>query len=116
DTEKGGIIMASKLIEMEDGLLVEVEVPQDQVDQISGGVTDQVDTALDTVRPILLKACRPVISVWDELNKEMCIDKVEVGLQLGFSAEGSVFLAKAKGNANLNIKLKLSISPKAEES
>lgn len=105
--------MPNTLIELEDGLLVEVEVPQDQVDQISGGVTDQVDTAIDTVRPILLKACRPVISVWNELNKEMCIDKVEVGLQLGFSAEGSVFLAKAKGNANLNIKL--SISPKAEE-
>jgi hypothetical protein len=106
--------MATKLIEMEDGLLVEVEVPQDQVDQISGGgVADHVDTAIDTVRPILLKACRPVVSVWNELNKEMCIDNVEVELQLGFSAEGSVFLAKAKGNANL--KIKLSISPKSDE-
>ena len=107
--------MPSKLIEMEDGVVVEVEVPQDQVDKIAGtsDAVEQVDTALDTVHPILLKACRPVISVWDELNREMCIDKVEVELQLGFSADGSVFLAKAKGNANL--KIKLSVSPKAGE-
>ncbi|MCI5128185.1 MAG: hypothetical protein D3907_06715 [Candidatus Electrothrix sp. AUS3] len=105
--------MATKLIEMEDGLLVEVEVPQDQVNQIAGGIPEQVDKAIDTVRPILLKACRPVVSVWQELNKEMTIDNVEVELQLGFSAEGSVFLAKSKGNANL--KIKLSISPKSDE-
>ncbi|MCI5191280.1 MAG: hypothetical protein D3905_16145 [Candidatus Electrothrix sp. AS4_5] len=98
---------------MEDGLLVEVEVPQDQVNQIAGGIPEQVDKAIDTVRPILLKACRPVVSVWQELNKEMTIDNVEVELQLGFSAEGSVFLAKSKGNANL--KIKLSISPKSDE-
>ena len=102
--------MTTQLIELEEGLLVEVEVPQDQVNQIAGGMPEQVDKAIDTVRPILLKACRPVISVWDELNREMCIDKVEVELQLGFSAEGSVFLAKSKGSANL--KIKLSIAPK----
>lgn len=75
---------------------------------------EQVDKAIDTVRPVLLKACRPVVSVWQELNKEMTIDNAEVELQLGFSAEGSVFLAKSKSSANL--KIKLSISPKADES
>ena len=101
-----------KLIELEDGLLVEVEVPQDQVNQISGGVPEQVDKAIDTVRPVLLKACRPVVSVWNELNKEMSIDNVDVELNLGFSAEGSVFLAKTSGSANL--KIKISITPNIE--
>ncbi len=105
--------MNSQLIELEDGLLVEVDVPDDQVNQIAGGVPEQVDKAIDMVRPVLLKACRPVVSVWQELNKEMTIDNVEVELQLGFSAEGSVFLAKTKGNANL--KIKLSISPKSDD-
>ena len=104
--------MATQLTELEDGLLVEVEVPQDQVNQIAGGVPEQVEQAIDTVQPILLKACRPVVAVWSELNREMSIDNVEVELQLGFSAEGSIFLAKAKGNANL--KIKLSISPKSD--
>ncbi len=100
--------MSDQLIELEDGLLVEVDVPDDQVNQIAGGVSGQVDKAIDTVKPVLLKACRPVVSVWQELNKEMSIDNAEVELQLGFSAEGSVFLAKSKGNANLKIKLSLS--------
>jgi len=105
--------MPPQLIELEDGLLVEVDVPDGQVNQISGGVTEQVDKAIDTVKPVLLKACRPMVSVWKELSKEMCIDNVVIELQLGFSAEGSVFLAKSKGSANL--KVKLSISPKSDE-
>ena len=105
--------MTAQLIELEDGLLVEVDVPEDQVNQIAGGMTEQVDKAIDTVKPVLLKACRPMVSVWQELNKEMSIDNVEIELQLGFSAEGSVFLAKSKGSANL--KIKLSISPKSDD-
>jgi hypothetical protein len=105
--------MPSQLIELEDGLFVEVEVPPDQVNQISGGVPEQVDKAIDTIRPVLRKACRPVVSVWKELNKEMSIDRAEVELQLGFSASGTVFLAKASGSAN--IKIKLSISPKSDD-
>ncbi|MCI5211966.1 MAG: hypothetical protein D3910_25025 [Candidatus Electrothrix sp. ATG2] len=70
--------MPNQLIELEDGLLVEVDVLGDQVNQIAGGVPEQVDKAIDTVlRPVLLKACRPVVSVWQELNKEMCIDKAQ---------------------------------------
>ncbi len=105
--------MTAQLIELEDGLLVEVDVPDDQVNQIAGGVPEQVGKAIDTVKPVLLKACRPMVSVWKELNQEMSIDNVEIELQLGFSAEGSVFLAKSKGSANL--KVKLSISPKSDE-
>ena len=104
--------MPTQLIELEDGILVEVEVPQDQVHQISGGVPERVNKAIDTVKPLLEKACRPVISVWNELSREMFIDCAEVELHLGFSASGSVFLAQAGGSANL--KIKLSISPKAE--
>ena len=102
--------MTTQLIELEEGLLVEVEVPQDQVNQISGGMPEQVGKAIDTVKPVLLKACRPVVSVWEELNREMSISSAEIELQLGFSAEGSVFLAKSKDSANL--KIKLSIAPK----
>jgi hypothetical protein len=105
--------MPTQLIQLlERDILVEVEVTQDQVHKISGGMPEQVDRSIDAVKPLLEKACRPVLSVWNELNKEMSISSAEVELQLGFSAEGSVFLARAGGSANL--KIKLSISPKAE--
>jgi hypothetical protein len=104
--------MPTQLIELEDGLLVEVDVPLDQAGQIAFGI--QVDQAIDAIRPVLLKACRPVVSVWNELNREMSISSAEVELQLGFSVEGSVFLAKANGSANLTVKL--SIAPKSDHS
>jgi hypothetical protein len=42
----------------------------------------------------------------------MSINNAEVELQLGFSSEGSVFIAKMGGSANL--KVTLSISPKSK--
>jgi hypothetical protein len=106
--------MPNQLIQLEDDLLIEVEVPPNQVNQISGGMPEQVDKAIDTVRPVLLKVCRPVVEVWTELSREMSIDSAEVELQLGFSAEGCVFLAKASGSANL--KVKLTLAPKPDKS
>lgn len=106
--------MSNQLIELEDGLLVEVEIPPNQVQQIAGGMPEQVDKAIDSVCPLLLKVCQPLTAVWSELNKDMSISGAEVELQLGFSASGSVFLAKANGSANL--KIKLSISPKSDKS
>ncbi|WP_417909157.1 CU044_2847 family protein [Candidatus Electronema sp. PJ] len=104
--------MPNQLIKLQEGLLVEVEVPPDQVQRIAGGLPEQVDESINAVHTLLLNACRPMVSVWNELNKEMSISSAEVELQLGFSAQGSVFLAKASGSANL--KVKISISPKAE--
>ncbi len=39
--------MATKLIELEDGTLVEIEVPGEQVQQISGGYADRVSATFD---------------------------------------------------------------------
>jgi len=67
--------MATKLIELEDGnengLLVEVEIPGDQVEAISGGAADKVKSAIDKIKPILLKTCKPITEVWKELDKDV---------------------------------------------
>ena len=34
--------MPSKLIELDDGILVEIDAPEDQLQQISGGSADKV--------------------------------------------------------------------------
>jgi hypothetical protein len=41
--------MASKLIRLEDGILIEVEVPDNQIQQIAGGGIDHVNTAISAV-------------------------------------------------------------------
>ncbi len=103
--------MANKLIELEDGkeegILVEVEVPGDQVEAISGGAADKVKSAIDKIKPIILKTCKPIAEVWKELDKDMHVEQAEVQLGLGFEAEGNLYVTKAKGNANLTVKLTL---------
>ena len=99
--------MATKLIQLDDGTLVEVEVPEDQARQISGGSADKVDATLEKIKPILVKSCKPIVAAWKELNKEITIDKAEVQIGFSFEGEGNLYITKSKVNANLTIKLVL---------
>ncbi len=99
--------MATKLIELEDGTFIEIEAPGDQIEQISGGSADRVESSIDKIKDILLKTCRPLTETWQELSKDMTIDQAEIELGLGFEAEGNLFVAKGKGNANLTVRLTL---------
>lgn len=97
--------MASQLIQLQDGLLVEVEASEDSAQQIAAGATDRVDGVLDDVQALLRKAVKPVTAVWDELNRDLTIHEVEINLALGFEAEGNLFIARGTGNANVSFKL-----------
>ncbi len=97
--------MPTKLIEMEDGTLVEVEVSQDEAREISGGLADKVSASFDKIKPILINTCRPITAAWKELSREMEIDKAEVQLGLSFEGEGNLFVTKSKAGANLTVKL-----------
>ena len=99
--------MATKLIELEDGLLVEVEVPEDQAQQISGGLADRVSSTFNKIRPLLVKTCRPVAAAWQELSREMEIEQAEVELGLSFEGEGNLYITKSTAGANLTVKLVL---------
>jgi len=104
--------MASKLIELEDGTLVEIEVPDKRAQPIAGGLADKIKSAtLENIKPILLRACKPVAEVWRELNRDLHIEQAEIELGLGFEAEGNLYITKAKGNANLTVKLTLKPKP-----
>ncbi|MBD2069001.1 hypothetical protein H6F93_15975 [Leptolyngbya sp. FACHB-671] len=103
--------MATKLIQFEDGTLVEVEVSPDQVHPISGGAAARidatVDATLDRVKPLLLKVCHPIKAVWNEVNQDMEVETAEVQVGLSFEAEGNIYIAKSKAASNLTIKLVL---------
>ncbi len=100
--------MATKLIELSDGLLVEVEADEEAVQQISAGSADRVERALDGAQILLKKAVQPVVSVWDELNRDLTIEKVEIQLALGLEAEGNLYIARGTGSANINFTLTVS--------
>jgi hypothetical protein len=99
--------MAKKLIEMEDGMLLEVEVAGEQVQEISGGFAERVERSFDQVYPLLMKSCRPIVKAWKELNKEIKVSSAEVELGLSFTGEGNLYITKSTVGANLKIKLVL---------
>ncbi|MGK7944335.1 MAG: CU044_2847 family protein [Microcystaceae cyanobacterium] len=100
--------MGKKLIETEDGILVEVEVARESVEEISGGFAQRVGETFDCVHPLLVKSCRPIVKAWKELNQEMKVEQAEVELGLSFTGEGNLYITKATTSANLKIKLVLS--------
>jgi hypothetical protein len=103
--------VATKLIELEDGILVEVEVPPEQAQPISGGAADRVSATFDKIRPILVKTCRPIAAAWKEINQDMNIEQAEIQLAFNFEGEGNLYVTKSKASANLTVKLVL--KPKA---
>lgn len=97
--------MPTTLIQLEDGILVEVDAADGEFHKISGGDARKVEGSLDQLKPLLIKSCQPILSAWSELNKKMIIEGAEIELGINFEAEGNVYLAKAKAGSNLSIKL-----------
>jgi Trypsin-co-occurring domain 1 len=95
----------TKLIQLDDGTLVEVEVQADQARQISGGFADKVNSTFDEIQPLLVKVCRPVTAAWKEISQDMNIEQAEIQLGVSFEGEGNLYVTKAKANANLTVKL-----------
>jgi hypothetical protein len=105
--------VATKLIRLNDGLLVEAEVPEDQAEPISGGAVDRVNATLDQIEPLLVKACKPIAAAWQQLSEEVQIDYAQIALGVNFTGEGNLYVAKATAGANLTVTLVL--KPNAEE-
>lgn len=99
--------MPTRLIELQDGILIEAEVPEEEARPISTNVIKGVSSTFDQIKPILLSVSRPIASAWAELNQEMEIEQAEVDIGFSFEGEGNLYITKATANANLNVKLVL---------
>jgi hypothetical protein len=99
--------MATQLIELADGTLVEVEVSEKRARKISGGVRDKVEANFEKIRPILISICRPLSETWKEINRELEIEQAQIQLGLSFEGEGNLFVTKSKAGANLTVNLTL---------
>ncbi len=99
--------MATKLIMLADGTLLEIDVPGDTVQQISGGMAAKVDSTLDKMTPTLIKTCRPVVQAVQALHNELEFEHVEIEIGLSFDLEGNVYIAKAQVGANIRVGMTL---------
>lgn len=99
--------MTTKLIRLDDSTLIEVEVSEEEVQQISGRLANKVDTTLSNMRPILLKACQPIVAAVKDLPEVTDLERVEVEIGLGFDVEGNIYITKAGFGANVLVRMRL---------
>lgn len=107
--------MAFRLIELEDGTLIEVEATAAQVQEVADGPRLIKGVTVENIRPLLLRVAKPVVEVWRELNRDLEVREAEIEIGLGFEGEGNLFVTKAKGSANLKVRLKLAPKPEPEQ-
>lgn len=99
--------MPTKLIRLKEGILVEVEVPEEEATKISNRLADRVDSTVNAIKPVLIKLCVPIAEAWKEINQEMQIERAEIEIGFGFEAEGNIYVTKAKADTNFQLKLRL---------
>lgn len=103
--------MATRLIQLSDGILVEVEVEPDEAQPISGGAAKLVSSGFGKVQPMLVGMCESLASTCRELQKTAGVQSAELELGLGFEAEGNLYVTKSTGSANLTVRVVLSPPP-----
>lgn len=101
----------TKLIQLSDDSLVEIEITSEDVEEISWRKATKVDTQLGDVVPLIKTISKSLYAAWGEVSKDFLIEKAEVEIGIGFEGEGNIYITKAKANANLGIKLILSPRP-----
>jgi hypothetical protein len=97
--------MSTKLIQLQEDVYVEVEVPEAQAQQLSGSFADKVNASIDKIKPILTSVARPILATWNEINRDMLVEQAEIELGLGFEAEGNLYITRSMVAANLVVKL-----------
>src|ERR1700730_5097952 len=99
--------MASRLIKLKDGTLVEVEATGNEVQQISGGIAKKVDATLDQIKPVLLKVCQPVVTAVKDLREDVDLEQVEVEVGFSLDVDGNIYVSKAHLGASVLVRMAL---------
>lgn len=104
--------MGSHMIQLSDGTYVEVEVSSDRVREVSGSTAERVAASFEDLRPLVLRVCEPLRSLWTDLRRQIEVDSLEVELGISFEAEGNMFVTRATAAANMT--LRISFTPRRE--
>jgi hypothetical protein len=104
--------MATRLIRLDDGtlddgILIEVEATDDDIQQVSSRAAEKIQQTLDKVQPLLVATCQPVIAALKEIGQDAEVDTAELELGFAFEGEGSLYITKFKGAANLIVRVSL---------
>jgi hypothetical protein len=108
--------MATKLIEFDGGILVEVGVERDHEQEMSATEAERLGKRFEVATEFLKKVAAPIQEAFVQFYKQsqapVRINSAEVELGLSFSTEGNLFVAKGSAEAALKVTLAFKALPK----
>lgn len=99
--------MPSAVVGLNDGVFVEVEIPEDQVQLAGNAIQKQLDQSLDQIGSLSKKIVNSVSESLQSLADLVNLETIEVEYGISFSGEGNVYITKLSGSMNLKVKLQL---------
>ena len=104
------------LIQLEDGSLIEVEMPEYKASEISFGFAQPALSTFSRVEGILCSAAEPIVKAVKRISRSEQVEvTAELELGLSFEAEGNVYVTKDKSESNLVVKLSIRVDSQASQ-
>lgn len=96
----------TKIIQLKDGINVEVEIPADQAHEIAfSSQNTTVDNSIDEIQSLLTKVIHPFTETYRELNKNISLESAKVAIGINIGIEGNFILAKSNLGANIQVEI-----------
>ena len=95
----------TRVITLNDGLEVEVEVDNNETSEISND--DVVNSSIDRLQQLLSRVMQPISNTYRELNKDVNIESTKVTIGVKVGVEGNFILAKSSAGANIQVEMTL---------
>lgn len=93
----------NKIIKLNDGLDVEIEIDETQARQIS--FENKINTSIEDIDIFLSKVITPISNTYKELNKSVNISETKVIIGIKFGIEGGFILAKSTAEAHIQVEM-----------
>jgi hypothetical protein len=94
-----------KIIELNDGLEVEVELSENQAREIS--FNQKINSSIEDISGLLSKVIKPISNTFKELNKQVELSETKVTLGVKIGVEGGFILAKSTAEAHIQVEMVL---------
>lgn len=102
--------MASRLIELGDGVLVEVKAADNAPQEISTfgaeRVSETFNRAEAVLRKIIPSVANALVNARDEMAKPIALESAELEVAFAFTTEGSAYIVKGSAEASLKLTVK----------
>jgi hypothetical protein len=95
----------NKIIKLNDGIEVEVEVSSEEAQLISHNTI--TDSSINQIQSLISGVCTPIGQTLNSIAKDIDIESTKVTIGVKVGVEGNFILAKSSAGANIQVEMTL---------